>query len=161
MFVYMYIGAAHGAVGIDNISIFSKVWIQFQICSHQTFRNSAACKRIYKFVYIHVYIHMYMHVYIFVSYNVLLMGVPRGLRWVEFNLRRSAWRSAAPYLPVCVFCIAMQFVAVCYSVLQCVAVCCRVLQCIAVRCSASQCVAVCCSALRIVAARCFCPFDTT
>ena len=37
------------------------------------------------------------------------------------------------------FCIRLQFVAVCCNVLQCVAVCCSVLQCVAVCCSVLQC----------------------
>jgi len=77
-----------------------------------------------------------------------------------------------------VWCIVLQYVAVCYSVLQCanlsaretfgktspgaplglgcsalyyIAVCCSVLQCAAVCCSVLQCGAACCSVLQSVA----------
>jgi len=55
---------------------------------------------------------------------------------------------------VVVWCSALQFVAVCCSLLQCVVVWCSALQYGAVHCSMLQCVVVQCSALQYVAVHC-------
>jgi len=71
----------------------------------------------------------------------------RGER-IQTVSSRHKWRSLHG---VVLFCIVLQYVAVCCSVLQCVAVCCSVLQCGAMNRSTLQCTVVHCSVLQSVA----------
>ena len=75
--------------------------------------------------------------------------------WSTFHMGESHTRGMLQRVAVCfsdimiMYYSAMQYAAVCCSMLQCVAVCCSMLQCVdtlqcvAVSCSVLQCVAVC------------------